>query len=257
MPMDMDFRWMSQPYEDKARADEIEERKLAERLAYLQAERQRQERQAEAQRQQDIVDASQGAREFADRQAAASMGLENVPNLPFPNMSVAYNEVMQQRMQQEADRAAKLNRLKELEAIRQQRMQRIDSIKNDPKMQMAAMMAMAGDNGMLQTLLMKDPNETRKQTQADMDALEDKMVNDIFALSGADSDQFDKITQALIPLYKNKFDELSGKGASSRLGGWEAWANAIAGAKATNAGKKAKAAAAQAAKKKAAGLMGK
>ena len=42
MPMDMDFRWMSQPYEDKARADEIEERKLADRLAYLQAERQRQ-----------------------------------------------------------------------------------------------------------------------------------------------------------------------------------------------------------------------
>ncbi len=257
MPMDMDFRWMSQPYEDKARADDIEERKLAERLAYIQAERQRQERQAEAQRQQDIVDASQGAREFADRQAAASMGLENVPQLPFPNMSVAYNQVMQQRMQQEADRAAKLDRLKELEAIRQQRMQRIDSIKNDPKMQMAAMMAMAGDSAMLQTLLAKDPNETGKQTQADMDALEDKMVNDIFALSGADSDQFDKITQALIPLYKNKFDELSGKGASSRLGGWEAWANAIAGAKATNAGKKAKAAAAKAAKKKAADLMGK
>ena len=205
--------------------------------------------------------AAAGARNGSQAAAAADpfqyYSKESMQQLPFPNMSVAYNEVMQQRMQQEADRAAKLNRLKELEAIRQQRMQRIDSIKNDPMMKRAAMMAMAGDNGMLQTLLMKDPNETRKQTQADMDALEDKMVNDIFALSGADSDQFDKITQALIPLYKNKFDELSGKGASSRLGGWEAWANAIAGAKATNAGKKAKASAAKAAKKKAADLMGK
>lgn len=184
--------------------------------------------------------------QYVNRDAMASM--------PFPNMSVAYNEIARQKMQQEADRAAKLARLKELEQIRNQRMQKIQG---DPRFQMAAMMAMAGDNGMLQTLLMKDPNEFRKQTQADMDALEDKMVNDIFALSGADGDQFDKITQALIPLYKNKFDELSSRGASSRLGGWDAWAKAIAGAKASNADKKAKAAAAKNAKKKAADLMGK
>lgn len=182
------------------------------------------------------------------------VGRETMASMPFPNMSQAYNEIAQQKMAQEADRAAKMARLKELEQIRNQRMQKIQS---DPRFQMAAMMAMAGESGMLQTLLAKDSNESRKQVQADMDALEDKMVNDIFALSGADGDQFEKITQALIPLYKNKFDELSGKGASSRLGGWDAWANAIAGAKATNADKKAKAAAAKTAKKKAADLMGK
>lgn len=237
MPMDMDFRWMSQPYEDKARADDIEERKLAKRLAYIQAEKQRQERQAEAQRQQEIVDASQGAREFADRQAAASMGLENVPQLPFPNMSEAYNEIARQRMAQEADRAAKMARLKELEQIRNQRMQKIQG---DPRFQMAAMMMMAGDSGMMNSLFAKDEGASAKQLQTDMDSLEDKMANDIFALGGANDEQFDKIAGALIPLYKDRFGELEGKGARSRLGGWDAWEQAIRGAKNAFSSKKAK-----------------
>lgn len=246
MPMDMDFRWMSKPYEDKARADEIEERKLADRLAYIQAERQRQERQAEARRQQGIIDASQGATEFADRQAAASMGLENVPQLPFPNMSVAYNQVMQQRMAQEADRAAKVQRLKELEAQMQERDQKIQKMMDDPKMQLAVAMAMYGDTGMLQSMLVKDQEETAKQYQTNMDSLEDKMANDIFALGGASDDQFDKIAGALIPLYKDRFGELEGKGARSRLGGWDAWEQAIRGAKGAFSAKKAKEAEAKA-----------
>lgn len=196
--------------------------------------------------------AMNGAQAATDADPNQYFSRDGMQQMPFPNMSQAYNQVMQQNMAQQAERAAKMQRLKELEAIRNQRMQRIDSIKNDPKMQMAAMMAMAGDNGMLQTLLMKDANETKNQTQADMDSLEDKMVNDIFALSGADKDQFDKITKALIPLYRSKFEELAGKGATSRLGGWEAWENAIAGAKASKAAKKGKSDAAKSAKRGAA-----
>lgn len=196
--------------------------------------------------------AMNGAQAAADADPNQYYSRDSMQQMPFPNMSQAYNQVMQQNMEQQAERAAKIQRLKELEAIRNQRMQRIDSIKNDPKMQMAAMMAMAGDNGLLQSLLINGSTKSGSQAQTDMDSLEDKMVNDIFALSGADNDQFDKITKALIPLYKSKFEELAGKGATSRLGGWDAWESAIAGAKASKANKKNKADAAKNAKRSAA-----
>ena len=193
-----------------------------------------------------------GAQAAADADPNQYYSRDSMQQMPFPNMSQAYNQVAQDMAAQQAERAAKMQRLKELEAIRNQRMQRIDSIKNDPKMQMAAMMAMAGDNGLLQSMLINGSKESDSQAQTDMDSLEDKMVNDIFALSGADNDQFDKITKALIPLYRSKFEELAGKGATSRLGGWEAWENAIAGAKASKDAKKDKADAAKNAKRSAA-----
>lgn len=193
-----------------------------------------------------------GSQAAADADPNQYYSRDSMQQMPFPNMSQAYNQVMQQNMAQQAERAAKVQRLKELEAIRNQRMQRIDSIKSDPKMQMAAMMAMAGDGSMLQSLLVNGSTESGSQAQTDMDSLEDKMVNDIFALSGADNDQFDKITKALIPLYRSKFEELAGKGATSRLGGWDAWESAIAGAKASKANKKNKADAAKNAKRGAA-----
>ena len=193
-----------------------------------------------------------GAQAAADADPNQYYSRDSMQQMPVPNMSQAYNQVAQDMAAQQAERAAKMQRLKELEAIRNQRMQRIDSIKNDPKMQMAAMMAMAGDNGLLQSMLINGSKESDSQAQTDMDSLEDKMVNDIFALSGADNDQFDKITKALIPLYRSKFEELAGKGATSRLGGWEAWENAIAGAKASKDAKKDKADAAKNAKRSAA-----
>ena len=47
----------------------------------------------------------------------------------------------------------------------------------------------------------------------------------MFALAGADNDTYDKLTGALIPLYKSKFAELLKKGAKSRMGtSWdEGW----------------------------------
>lgn len=56
-----------------------------------------------------------------------------------------------------------------------------------------------------------------------MDTLEASMANDMFALAGADNDTYDKLTGALIPLYKSKFEDLLKKGAKSRMGdGWDA-----------------------------------
>lgn len=179
--------------------------------------------------------AAAGARHGSQAAAAADplqyYSKERMEQMPFPNMSVAYNNAMQQRMAQEADRVAKVQRLKELEAQMQERDRKIQKMMDDPKMQLAVAMAMYGDTAMLQSMLVKDQEETSKQYQTNMDSLEDKMANDIFALGSASNDQFDKIANALIPLYKDRFGELEAKGAHGRLGGWDAWEQAILGAK--------------------------
>lgn len=191
--------------------------------------------------------AAAGARNGSQAAAAADplqyYSKERIEQMPFPNMSVAYNKAMQQRMAQEADRVAKMQRLKELESQMQERDRKIQKMMDDPKMQLAVAMAMYGDTAMLQSMLVKDQEESSTQYQTNMDSLEDKMANDIFALGSASDDQFDKIAGALIPLYKDRFGELEGKGARSRLGGWDAWEQAILGAKGAFKSKKAKAAA--------------
>lgn len=146
---------------------------------------------------------------------------ERIEQMPSPNMFMA----------QEADRVAKVRRLKELEAQMQERDRKVQKMMDDPKMQLAVAMAMYGDTAMLQSMLVKDQEETSKQYQTNMDSLEDKMANDIYALGKASDDEFDKIANALIPLYKDRFSELEGKGARGRLGGWDAWEEAILGAK--------------------------
>lgn len=173
--------------------------------------------------------AAAGARNGSQAAAAADplqyYSKERIEQMP------SYDKAMQQLMAQEADRVAKVKRLKELEAQMQERDRKIQKMMDDPKMQLAVAMAMYGDTGMLQSMLAKDQEETSKQYQTNMDSLEDKMANDIFALGSASDDQFDKIAGALIPLYKDRFGELEGKGARSRLGGWNAWEQAILGAK--------------------------
>lgn len=181
--------------------------------------------------------AAAGARNGSQAAAAADplqyYSKERIEQMP------SYDKAMQQRMAQEADRAAKVQRLKELEAQMQERDRKIQKMMDDPKMQLAVAMAMYGDTSMLQSMLVKDQEETSKQYQTNMDSLEDKMANDIFALGSASDDQFDKIAGALIPLYKDRFGELEGKGARSRLGGWDAWEQAILGAKGAFKSKKA------------------
>lgn len=212
--------------------------------------------------------AAAGARNGSQAAAAADplqyYSKERIEQMP------SYDKAMQQRMAQEADRvvkmhdmAAKIRRLKELETQMQERDRKIQKMMDDPKMQLAVAMAMYGDNGMLQSMIVNNKEESSTQNQTNMDSLEDKMANDIFALGSASDDQFNKIANALIPLYKNRFGELIGKGAISRLGGWDAWEQAILGAKGAfdekkanedylNALKKAQAAAQEAADKAAA-----
>jgi hypothetical protein len=94
----------------------------------------------------------------------------------------------------------------------------------DPRMKMGAMLAMAGQPGLLQQMFMTG-GESSKEAQSEMDSLESSIANDMFALAGADSATYDKLTGALIPLYKSKFNDLLARGARSRMGStWdEGW----------------------------------
>lgn len=92
----------------------------------------------------------------------------------------------------------------------------------DPRMKMAAMLAMAGQPGLLQQMFASD-GTGGKEAQGEMDNLEASMANDMFALASADNDTYDKLTGALIPLYKSKFEDLLKRGAKSRMGdSWDA-----------------------------------
>lgn len=246
--MGMDMEWMWRQYDDKARADEIAERKLAEHQAYLQQENERQLRQAEAMRQQGILEAAQNARAAAEQRELEQLQKANEnATRAFKWMELgdqlgtsgAYQEVLAKQFAHEADVA----RFQQLAAKREARQRKI---LEDPNFKMAAMLAMGGQPGALQSMLTMDAqakaNGNASKAQTDMDALEEKMVNDIFALSNADPDQFSKITEALIPLYKNKFEETQKNGGKSRLGGWEKWEAAINGAVASNQDKKDRAA---------------
>lgn len=180
------------------------------------------------------VEASLGAKEYADRMAARSMGLQAVPDTTFGQAQAGINA----RMGDEAVRAAELQELAQLKAEREQRM-------NDPRMKMAAMLAMAGQPGAIQSMLTAGLNgtgEPASQAQSDMDALEAQIVNDMFALAGADQDTYEKLTAGLLPLYRSKWEELAKKGGKSRMRGddWDTgWGQIIAGLGATRAKRKA------------------
>lgn len=151
----------------------------------------------------------------------------------------------QQAQQQEMADAAAQARWLELENKFAQRT-------HDPKMKMAAMLAMAGEPGALQSALSLGLQGLGgKEAQSEMDSLETSIANDLFALAGASDDDYDKLTSAIIPLYRSKFEELLGKGAKSRMGAtWDAgWGTHFDSRKDKRQGRKAKAAARKAGEK--------
>lgn len=229
MVTNMDMSWMWRPYDDKARADEIAERKLAEHQAYLRQEAERRARQEELRRQQEMIEASQGAREYADRQAAASMGLSQLPQFTMGQAQTAlYDQMAQQAQAAAAQQQAKeqrekiVARLNELEEARSKRI-------SDPNFRMAAMLAMAGQPGAMQSLLTLDAQKQLNgsktgKTQADMDQLEKSIMNDIFAISSTkDPNQREKLMTMARMLYSGQLQDMldNNPGLVSRLGGVE------------------------------------
>lgn len=126
--------------------------------------------------------------------------------------------------------AAERQRWQELE---QQEAERKARFQNDPRMQMAAMLAMGGQPGALQSLLVssvqqdiqKEEKEraAKKQLQSQMDALENGINNDLMYLAGMNNDQRDKALAVSLPLFRAKMKELEDAGAVSRMGGLAAW----------------------------------
>lgn len=229
MVTNMDMNWMWRPYDDKARADEIAERKLAEHQAYLKQEEERRARQEEMQRQIAIAEAAQGAKEYADRQAAASMGLSQLPQFTMGQAQMAmYDQMAQQAQAQAAQQKAKeqrekiVARLNELEEARSKKI-------SDPNFKMAAMLAMAGQPGAMQSLLTLDAQKQLNgsktgKTQSDMDQLEKSIMNDIFAISSTkDPNQREKLMTMAKMLYSGQLQDMldNNPGLVSRLGGVE------------------------------------
>lgn len=162
--------------------------------------------------------------------------------------SGAYQEAMAKQAAQEAQKAADMQRIKELqakvEADKAADMQRIKELqedieadkarmREDPRMQVAAMMMMGGQPGALQSLLVSSfqqdlqkeekAKSAKKEAQAKMDALESSINNDLMYLAGTNSDQIDKALNVSVPLFKAKMQELIDAGATSRMGGIDAW----------------------------------
>lgn len=159
------------------------------------------------------INAIRERREREQLGLAESEALKARRALQFQNMLAGAQQAQQDQMTEQAQRA----RWMELENKFAQRTM-------DPRMKMAAMLAMAGQPAALQQMFMSDSTKG-KEAQGEMDTLEASIANDMFALAGADNDTYDKLTGALIPLYRSKYEDLLKKGAKSRMGtSWdEGW----------------------------------
>jgi hypothetical protein len=144
--------------------------------------------------------------------------------------SGAYQEAMAKQAAQEAEKAADMKRIQELQESIEAKKARM---REDPRMQVAAMMAMGGQPGALQSLLVSSFQQdlqkeekakaAKKDAQTRMDALENSLNTDLMYLAGMNGDQIDKALSVSIPLFKAKMQELTDAGATSRMGGMEAW----------------------------------
>lgn len=159
--------------------------------------------------------------------------------LQFQNMMADAQQAQQDQAAMQAQRARWL----ELENKFAQRTM-------NPKMKMAAMLAMAGQPAAMQQMFVSD-STGGKEAQGEMDNLEASIANDMFALAGADNDTYDKLTGALIPLYRSKYEDLLKKGAKSRMGtSWdEGWGLHLSRGKSERKRRKDTAAAKKAAEK--------
>ena len=167
----------------------------------------------------------------------------------FQNNSQAYNQVMQNQMAKEAqETTAKIERFKQLQQEMEQKKQRLAELKQqenerwqkyreDPRFQVAAMMAAGGNGGALQSLIVSDLQkeiqaeqkkaDDKKAAQRELDALENSLSTNMMVLSKTDKAQIDRFKQVVLPAFWNKFNELTDAGATSRMGGSEAWKDVL------------------------------
>ena len=162
--------------------------------------------------------------------------------------SGAYQEAMAKQAAQEAEKAADMKRIQELQEKIEAKKARM---REDPRMQVAAMLAMGGQPGALQSLLVSSVQQdmqkeekaaaVKKDAQAKMDALESSLNNDLMYLAGTNSDQIKMALDVTVPVFEAKLQELIDAGATSRMGGLAAWKKKIDDFRREGLKKKAKA----------------
>ena len=148
--------------------------------------------------------------------------------------SGAYQEAMANQAAQEAQKQADMQRIQELQ---NKIAERKKAVMNDPRMQIAAMLAMGGQPSALSSMLVSDLQkdiqakqkkaDEMKAAQRELDALESSLSSTMMVLSKTDRDQIDRFKNVTLPIFWNKFHELTDAGAVSRMGGVEKWNNEL------------------------------
>lgn len=205
MAQGMEFRWMGlHPNEDE--------------LVRMEAARQDAQDLAQLQKANDYANKAYKWMELGDQLGTSG----------------AYQEAMAKQAAQEAEKAADMQRIKELQEKIEAKKTRM---REDPRMQVAAMMMMGGQPGALQSLLVSSFQQdlqkaekdkaAKKEAQSKMDALENSLNTDLMYLAGMNKDQREKAMSVSIPLFKAKMQELTDAGATSRMGGIKGWEKII------------------------------
>lgn len=148
--------------------------------------------------------------------------------------SGAYQEAMANQAAQEAQKQADMQRIQELQ---NKIAERKKAVMDDPRMQIAAMLAMGGQPSALSSMLVSDLQkdiqtkqkkaDEKKAAQRELDALENSLSTSMMVLSKTDKDQIDRFKNVTLPIFWNKFHELTDAGAVSRMGGIDAWNNEL------------------------------
>lgn len=150
--------------------------------------------------------------------------------------SGAYQEAMANQAAQEAQKQADMQRIQELQ---NKIAERKKAVMDDPRMQIAAMLAMGGQPSALSSMLVSSVQGDiqAKQKAADayekankeMEALEKGLQNDLMYLASMNKDQRKKVLEVTLPMFRTKFKELEALGARSLMGGMDAWEKKFSG----------------------------
>ena len=138
--------------------------------------------------------------------------------------SGAYQEAMAKQSAQEAEKAADMQRIKELQEKIEAKKTRM---REDPRMQVAAMMMMGGQPGALSSMLVSSVQQDYQKAekaksdaeaaQKQMDALENGIKNDITLLAGMNKVQREKVLSMSKPLFFSNMEKLIAQGAKPNL----------------------------------------
>jgi hypothetical protein len=111
--------------------------------------------------------------------------------------------------------------------------ERKKAVMNDPRMQIAAMLAMGGQPSALSSMLVSSVQgdiqtkqkaaEAKDRADKEMEALEKGINNDLMYLASMNKDQRKKVLEVSLPMFRTKFKELEALGARSLMGGLDAW----------------------------------